>query len=281
MTAPRRRPAFTLIELLVVIAIIALLIAILLPSLAQARERAKITKCLANLHSLSVAAQTYTAEYDAAPFVLIRRQTPQGLTYVRGAATFGGNSSSDYWRTAFGGAFFVGASEKPLNRIYTSETISDEDQFASFECPSDTLNFQHNFPDETTSTYADQGTSYFQNMHVIEDLQPDPDFPPESWERLYNEMHRRSAAEFSARFVLFMEAPLHDVLRGRLQWLGFHREFSKHSAAFLDGHAEYFYADTRNWCGDGWRMINPQWVRADGYDPTPRYRPRSGKTCEY
>lgn len=54
--------AFTLIELLVVVAIIALLIAILLPSLATARNRAKDTVCRSNLHQLGGALNYYTTD---------------------------------------------------------------------------------------------------------------------------------------------------------------------------------------------------------------------------
>jgi prepilin-type N-terminal cleavage/methylation domain-containing protein/prepilin-type processing-associated H-X9-DG protein len=55
----KRTHGFTLIELLVVVAIIALLISVLLPSLAAARNQAKVTACLANLHDLGVALHTY------------------------------------------------------------------------------------------------------------------------------------------------------------------------------------------------------------------------------
>ncbi len=59
----RGRPGFTLVELLVVIGIIALLIAILLPSLARARDRSNRVKCLANLHSLGEAMYLYAHDF--------------------------------------------------------------------------------------------------------------------------------------------------------------------------------------------------------------------------
>ncbi|MHC4536050.1 MAG: type II secretion system protein [Planctomycetota bacterium] len=56
--------AFTLIELLVVIAIIAVLMAILMPSLSAARDQAKRMHCVANLKTLSLAWFMYKDEND-------------------------------------------------------------------------------------------------------------------------------------------------------------------------------------------------------------------------
>jgi len=55
--------AFTLIEVLVVVAIIALLAAVLIPSLQRAREQAKITSCMANSKQIASIMATYQAEY--------------------------------------------------------------------------------------------------------------------------------------------------------------------------------------------------------------------------
>lgn len=98
---PHRR-GFTLVELLVVVSIIALLIAILLPSLKKAREQAKMVLCLANSKAFSTGVATYTADNSGrlpGPVhpAVYRNQTIQG--YIDFAAATGSNMSEGYATT--------------------------------------------------------------------------------------------------------------------------------------------------------------------------------------
>jgi len=58
----RHAKAFTLVELLVVIAIIALLVAIIVPSLGRAKELVITAMCQANLHHITIGLATYVKD---------------------------------------------------------------------------------------------------------------------------------------------------------------------------------------------------------------------------
>ena len=69
----RQKKAFTLIELLVVISIIALLVSILVPSLNQAREQARVLSCMVNSKQIGTIIALYQADNAQAVPVLLNR----------------------------------------------------------------------------------------------------------------------------------------------------------------------------------------------------------------
>src|SRR5690349_20625095 len=62
-----RSPGFTLIELLVVVAIIAILVSLLFPALARAKDKGKSTACANNLRQLILATTMYEQDQKYYP----------------------------------------------------------------------------------------------------------------------------------------------------------------------------------------------------------------------
>jgi prepilin-type N-terminal cleavage/methylation domain-containing protein/prepilin-type processing-associated H-X9-DG protein len=115
--------AFTLIELLVVISIIALLVAILMPSLAKARELARSTSCLANLHSIGRGLMMYQETNSG--YVVPSFNMPRPGTYAAQ-----GGDVVDGWAAILDRSGVVPASNGPTNNIFYCPNTLDIDGMA-------------------------------------------------------------------------------------------------------------------------------------------------------
>jgi prepilin-type N-terminal cleavage/methylation domain-containing protein/prepilin-type processing-associated H-X9-DG protein len=84
----RDRQGFTLVELLVVLAVLSLLAAILLPSLAAARARARETDCRARLGQIGLALRMYADDHDGG-LPLSSSWSRELIRYLRTAPPYG------------------------------------------------------------------------------------------------------------------------------------------------------------------------------------------------
>lgn len=288
------RRGFTLIELLVVVAIIALLLAILLPNLAKAREQARQTKCLANLKTIGGVMTMYFGDNkDWFPY---EKSNLPRQTYPVSAFYYGGHpgrpglyyTEPPYDTTPRG---------RPFNN-YLFENLPDfrypitDPRFGEirnllatiFGCPSDNGGF-FNTGGETAAPYPlhyDTGSSYDENWQFIA-----------RWAVLYgdladrnrwlyrsNNFLKKQRIHSTSTFVMLYEDPFDSSLWNGWPILGWHGNFNRHNMLILDGHAANIHTDT---IGVNTPNGNPKnrgvgWSTAAGYfynnqqDPDYEYR---------
>jgi prepilin-type N-terminal cleavage/methylation domain-containing protein len=114
-TTPAQR-AFTLVELLVVLATIAILISILLPSLAAARESGRRVVCASRLRTLAQATNSYLADHKRIAVVAFFRLENNQISLRRLLAPFEAHRD----QLAFSGTF-----------LRSSVTLCPSDQVAA------------------------------------------------------------------------------------------------------------------------------------------------------
>ncbi|UCG17661.1 MAG: DUF1559 domain-containing protein [Phycisphaerales bacterium] len=178
----------------------------------------------------------------------------------------------------------------------TLQELSDQ---PVFKCPSDRKSVQYLYIDpdagteEMFSSYDDVGTSYHMNFYwwpqtsrrygpdwdgdgVVEPtlgqcpselVESCPTGQRINWPcrfRQGRDIWRYYELHSPSRFVTLVEEPVDFALTGGTQEMGFHRTFSKHNIAFLDGHVAYLMMDTREMSGPDWTVVHEE-MEAPGW----------------
>ncbi len=297
----RRNFAFTLIELLVVISIIALLISILLPALSRARERGKVASCISNLRQITIGTTQYIIDQEGTPDPYppwYWNPSPQGFPsfLIRTPWIFAGIKapSPEPWNSGIDADSSVyPASIRPVNKyIVPGEPMSDTNSDNPFRCPGDRTHKTSiiGTPPVSTdkdfkSSYEANGNSYTLNTRWAQgygwytgtDFSVTEIFSNAGRESYARRLARHMVGGGAAKFILVPEqgfysatyragpgGPISTATLASPPRIGWHREFSKWSLGFADGHAEYRFYDTRFSITPSATIWQPNWKPQDG-----------------
>ena len=226
-TSSDRSTGFTLIELLVVVSVIAVLLAILLPSLGKARALAQRSGCGSNLKQLALAWTVYLDDHDGRFYQGIRANFDYG----------GWKGTKGWW-------------PRPLNKYVGLNDPNGvtEDDAKVFCCPSDRGGIPGAFLRE--KAYHAHGTSYQTNIFMIGQdrcgafSNQTSTLDAEISKRL-NRLNINKVANHSRMLLIGDFGWINQwmpIAHPKQEWKSlaeWHGKTDCHSMAFLDGHAEF------------------------------------------
>lgn len=261
--AETKSRAFTLIELLVVIGIIAILLAILLPALASARNEGTKTKCLSNMRAVGQALETYSMDDERGFTSPIHPKAETDWLYD-GEYEYGGKTGMG----VMGDPDFK-QENRILNKYIFGNAMSAN--LSLYECPGDRgvpdapVDFEPFFVESqyiNKKVYDLAGTSYRLNNHI--------DFVGQTGftQYFYGPYFRTKTRVPSTAETVILEEAIAEVAKWNEPTYGvtgWHAKRNRFNVSFVDGHAAPIYLDKHNdlssnysnyWVlrGDSWRM---------------------------
>jgi prepilin-type N-terminal cleavage/methylation domain-containing protein len=236
--------AFTLIELLIVITIIAVLVSLLAPTLAKARELTRRASCQARLHNLGMGWRFYLDDNnDTFPLYGADPAYPHYGTNLHWC--YGGNQPAlcENPPPATGAGITTMWSFRPLNPYMQKAAVKISNAEA-FHCPSDhgirSLDITRGGPTCGYSCYQWWGNSYVMNCLLLYETDPVTLRP------YYTSNF--SLKPFRMRMVTVAPSAL--LVTGDGGWMystdpttvwdgTFHNEPNRHNILFMDNHVSY------------------------------------------
>ncbi len=267
------KPAFTLIELLVVIAIIALLVSILMPALSQARNEGTKAKCLSNVRQIAMSTAMYMEAqedrkliqwYTAGNALNMPPYNQYNVTVLT-PWVFGGFRAP---RPAPGDetvdSSLYPTHIRPLNKI-VDPFAQDRAIIDMYKCPSD-RSFRTSIIgsppsgsfEEERSSWEANGSSFTLNTRFMQGyVGGTGNFnlnDPNTIVQYTDRIARKLIGGGASRFIMWVEQGYYSATYRATPALpnaagptrfGWHRQFSKWTLGYADGHAQYGFYDTR------------------------------------
>jgi prepilin-type N-terminal cleavage/methylation domain-containing protein/prepilin-type processing-associated H-X9-DG protein len=219
----RRKFAFTLIELLVVVAILSVLIALLLPAVSRARNRAKELYCATQLRQIGLGWQMYLMENNDT--------FPKWESNIQWF--YGGKHPSVYNLGSM-------LPYRPLNP-YVAMAIKNEQQAEVFRCPADRPILDGDGgmgPSGGYPTYDFYGNSYMMNSGLTWRTEPNPS-NPNAYIFVYKPYRLSEIETVPSRLVLAGDCQWYYTMCDTVWDANFHNYDDRMNMLFLDGHVKY------------------------------------------